>query len=93
MRERILEVLERYSVGQTNLGSLSARKRIAEDIVTELEKPSEAQKRVDFDNDKSKWIGEYCGGNTWDVYNDYMGTGTNHLKCELEVEIKQRKEK
>jgi len=37
---------------------------------------------------KYKWICEYCGKNTWDVYNDYMGSGTNHLKCELEEELK-----
>ena len=28
----------------------------------------------------------WYGGNTWDVYNDYMGSGTNHLQCELEQE-------
>ena len=29
--------------------------------------------------------------NTWEVYNDYMGSGTNHLKCELEEEMKGKK--
>ena len=58
----------------------------ADRIIEELNKPSRAKQAVDFGNDESKWICEYCGENTWDVYNDYMGSGTNHLKCELEYQ-------
>ena len=85
MKEKIIKALEGFGE-QVNLASSAARNAIADKIVEELNKPSRAQQAVDFGNDESKWICEYCGENTWDVYNDYMGSGTNHLKCELEQE-------
>ena len=85
MKEKIIKVLESFGE-QVNLESSAARNTIADKIVEELNKPSRAKLAVDFGNDESKWICEYCGENTWDVYNDYMGSGTNHLKCELEQE-------
>ena len=85
MKEKIIKVLESFGE-QVNLESSAARNTIADKIVEELNRPSRAKQAVDFGNDKSKWICEYCGGNTWDVYNDYMGSGTNHLQCELEQE-------
>ncbi len=85
MKEKIIKVLSEFGE-QVNLASSTARNVIADKIVEELNKPSKAQQAVDFGNDESKWICEYCGENTWDVYNDYMGSGTNHLKCELEQE-------
>lgn len=87
MKEKIVKVLGEFGE-QVNLASSAARNVIADKIVEELNKPSRAQQAVDFGNDESQWICEYCGGNTWDVYNDYMGSGTNHLKCELEEEMK-----
>ena len=85
MKEKIIKALESFEE-QVNLASSAAKNAIADKIIEELNKPSRAKQAVDFGNDESKWICEYCGGNTWDVYNDYMGTGTNHLKCELEQE-------
>ena len=85
MREKIIKVLSGFGE-QVNLSSSAARNAIADKIVEELNRPSRAKQTVDFGNDESKWICEYCGGNTWDVYNDYMGSGTNHLQCELEQE-------
>ena len=87
MKDKIIEVLKSFG-DQANLASNSARNNIAEAIVVKLNEPSRAKQSVDFGNDESKWICEYCGKNTWDVYNDYMGSGTNHLKCELEEELK-----
>ena len=87
MKDKIIEVLGSFGE-QVNLESTAAKNAIADAIVEKLNEPSETQKRIEFDNDKSQWICEYCGGNTWDVYNDYMGSGTNHLKCELEEELK-----
>ena len=88
MKDKIIEVLGSFGE-QVNLSSSAAKNAIADAIVEKLNEPSETQKRIEFDNDKSQWICEYCGGNTWDVYNDYMGSGTNHLKCELlEEELK-----
>jgi len=85
LREKIIKVLSGFGE-QINLSSSAARNAIADKIVEELNRPSRAKQAVDFGNDESKWICEYCGGNTWDVYNDYMGSGTNHLQCELEQE-------
>jgi len=87
LKDKIIEVLGSFGE-QVNLSSSAAKNAIADAIVEKLNEPSETQKRIEFDNDKSQWICEYCGGNTWDVYNDYMGSGTNHLKCELEEELK-----
>ena len=88
MKEKIVKVLGEFGE-QVNLASSAAKNAIADKIIEELNKPSRAKQAVDFGNDESKWICEYCGGNTWDVYNDYMGSGTNHLKCELEEEMNQ----
>ena len=85
MKEKIIKVLESFGE-QVNLESSAARTTIADKTVEELNRPSRAKQAVDFGNDESKWICEYCGENTWDVYNDYIGSGTNHLKCELEQE-------
>ena len=87
MKEKIIKALSGFGE-QVNLASSAARYVIADKIIEELNKPSRAQQAVDFGNDESKWICEYCGENTWDVYNDYMGSGTNHLECELKEEMK-----
>jgi len=87
LKDKIIEVLKSFG-DQVNLASNAARDTIAEAIVVKLNEPSRAQQRVNFENDREQWVCEYCGGNTWEVYNDYMGSGTNHLKCELEEELK-----
>jgi len=38
-------------------------------------------------NEEDKWICEICGKNTYGVDWDYIGSGTNHLGCELEIEM------
>ena len=37
------------------------------------------------------WTCDLCGDNTHEVDYDYLGNGTNHLKCELEKELKEEK--
>ena len=37
------------------------------------------------------WTCDLCGDNTHEVDYDYLGNGTNHLKCELEKELEQEK--
>ena len=37
------------------------------------------------------WTCDHCGKNTHEVDYDYLGNGTNHLKCELEKELKEEK--
>jgi len=44
---------------------------------------------------KESWVCSICGKNTYDVDWDYIGSGTNHLGCELEDEKRKgdRREK
>ena len=44
---------------------------------------------------KASWVCSICGKNTYDVDWDYIGSGTNHLGCELEDEKRKgdRREK
>ena len=37
------------------------------------------------------WTCDLCGKNTHEIDYDYLGNGTNHLKCELEKELEQEK--
>jgi len=36
-----------------------------------------------IEESKKEWICKYCGQSTFDVDYDYIGSGTNHLSCEL----------
>jgi len=36
---------------------------------------------------ENSWVCNICGKGTFEVEYDYMGSGTNHLKCELKQEI------
>ena len=37
---------------------------------------------------RESWVCDICGKNTYDVDWDYIGSGTNHLGCELKIEMK-----
>ena len=37
---------------------------------------------------ENSWICNICGGSTFEVEYDYIGSETNHLQCELKQEIK-----
>ena len=39
------------------------------------------------DNARNSWVCSICGKNTYDVDWDYIGSNTNHLSCELKLEI------
>ena len=40
---------------------------------------------------RETWVCSICGKNTYDVDWDYIGSDTNHLGCELELEMKSDK--
>ena len=48
-------------------------------------KNSEMDKQMALE--KEKWVCSICGKNTYNVEYDYIGSGTNHLGCELEIEM------
>ena len=41
---------------------------------------------------KESWVCAICGKSTYDVDYDYIGSGTNHLGCELEIEMGEKHE-
>jgi len=36
---------------------------------------------------ENSWVCNICGKSTFEVEYDYIGSGTNHLECELKQEI------
>ena len=60
-------------------------------------KQEEADKKMieshmtEVESEKAKWVCSICGDNTYNVDFDYIGSGYNHLGCELEVEMKSDK--
>ena len=36
---------------------------------------------------KESWVCDICNKNTYNVEWDYIGSGTNHLGCELKMEM------
>jgi len=52
---------------------------------TPVEEEGLSQEYLDY------WTCDLCGKNTHEVDYDYLGNGTNHLKCELEKELKEKK--
>ena len=105
MKQIILNVLKDMTKNQVNLGSEAARMVIANSITNALESNGiyrqhteielEKQKRPVFPEaknycSKKEWVCSICGKNTYDVDWNYIGSNTNHLKCELENEMKNK---
>jgi hypothetical protein len=91
MKQLIKDVLDDMSTGQITLSSNSARELIATTVFAALKsngtylKDSEVDKQIA--REREKWVCSICGKNTFDVEYDYIGSGTNHLGCELKVEM------
>jgi hypothetical protein len=87
MKQIIKDVLDDMSNSQVNLGSDSARNMISTLISTALEsKGSYAEysdSEIEEQEARATWVCSICGENTADVDYDYIGSGTNHLGCEI----------
>ena len=83
----IKEVLDKHKDGQGNIGSEYFRKMLAEEIHSRLMNEYKSEEQLI----KESWTCAICGKNTYDVEWDYLGSGTNHLGCELEIEMKTDK--
>ena len=87
MKQIIMDVLDDMSDGQVNLGSSSARKMVSTLISTALESKGcyteYDDSEIEEQNARATWVCSICGENTADVDYDYLGSGTNHLGCEL----------
>ena len=101
MKQLIMDVLEDMSGGQINLASEAARKTVANTIVAAIKtnkkgwfldigaidgKPKLTKEELETQRAKETWVCSICGKSTYDVDYDYIGSGTNHLGCELEME-------
>ncbi len=87
MKQIIKDVLEDMSSSQVNLGSSAARKMVSTLISTALESKGcyteYDDSEIEEQNARATWVCSICGENTFDVEYDYLGSGTNHLGCEL----------
>ena len=90
MKQIIKDVLDDMSTTQVNLGSDAARDTISNLISAALKTKGcyteYANSEIEEQEARETWVCEICGENTFEVDYDYLGSGTNHLGCELEVE-------
>jgi len=91
MKNIIKGVLDDISNDQINLASAAARETIANLIMAALKSRGCYTEYEDEAEDefleREKWVCTICGKNTFEVDFDYIGSETNHLSCELEVEV------
>jgi hypothetical protein len=96
MKEIIKSVLDKHKDNQINLGSAAARENIVSEIFEVLIENGTYTKNSEMDKqmarEKEKWVCSICGKNTYNVEYDYIGSGTNHLGCELEIEMGEKHE-
>ena len=90
MKQIIKDVLNDMSDSQINLASDTARETVSSLISAALKTKGSYTEyddsEIEEQNARETWVCEICGKNTFDVGVDYIGSGTNHLGCELEVE-------
>ena len=103
MKQLIMDILNRFPEN-LNWGSISAREGIADAIVDGIESSDITIKKTaegwadahDIDEEeieRKKWVCSLCGKSTWEVDWDYIGSGYNHLGCELEIEMAEDRRK
>ena len=90
MKKLIKEVLDDLKYGQINLESKSAREMIANLISAALKAKGSYKEYTDYEIDEQKarasWVCTICGKSTYELDYDYLGSGANHLSCELRLE-------
>ena len=90
MKKLIKEVLDDLKYSQVNLESKSSREMIANLISAALKAKGSYKEYTDYDIDEQKarasWVCAICGKSTYELDYDYVGSGANHLSCELRLE-------
>ena len=100
MKQIIKRVLEEISTSQVNLTSAAARETVSSLISAALKVQGYNNKNkvnsyltTDMSEEEQKaretWVCSICGENTYDVDYEYIGSCTNHLGCELELELEE----
>jgi hypothetical protein len=94
MKQLIMGVLEDMSGGQVNLASEAARRTVATTITAALKTKGSYKEYTVYELEEQKaretWVCSICGENTYDVDYEHIGSCTNHLGCELEVEMGEK---
>ena len=87
MKQIIKDVLDDMSESQVNLASSAARETVSSLISAALKTNGFYKEYTDYELDEQKaraaWVCSICGENTFEVDYDYIGSGYNHLGCEL----------
>ena len=87
MKNTIKNVLADVAGSQINLDSKAARDMLANLLTAALKikgcYTEYSDDEIKYAEEKEKWVCEFCDGNTFEVDYDYLGSGTNHLGCEL----------
>ena len=91
MKQIIKDVLDDISNSQINLASEAARNMVSGLISAALKTKGSYKEYTKYELDEQEarkdWVCSICGKSTFDVGVDYIGSGTNHLGCELEIEM------
>ena len=91
-----MDVLNDMSHSQVNLGSNAAKKMVSNLISSALKSKGcyteYDDSEIEEQNARETWVCSICGKNTADVDYDYLGSGTNHLSCELKQESQEVEE-
>ena len=95
MKKLIRQVLDELGDTQINLGSEASRETISTLISAALKEKGEYKKHTNDELEKQKvretWVCSICSKNTYDIDWDYIGSGTNHLSCEVRLELDEKK--
>ena len=87
MKQIIKNVLDDISNSQINLASEAARTMVSDLISAALKTKGSYKEYTEYELDEQKaraaWVCSICGENTFEVDYDYLGSGYNHLGCEL----------
>ena len=95
MEKLIDDVLKQYR--KTNLHSEAGRQVIVRAIMKEIRNPNRGYylnmnkidgriPEVTDKEEEAKWVCQHCGESTFNVEYDYIGSGYNHLECDMKEE-------
>ena len=95
MKKLIRQVLDELGDTQINLGNKAARETIASLLSATLKEKGEYTEYTKADVKeqelKEQWVCKICGQSSYDLDWDYIGSGTNHLSCEVRLELDEKK--
>ena len=92
MKDTIRQVLDDMKYSQINIGSSAARETISTLITAALKTKGHyrpyPKTEIEQREARETWVCSICDENTYEVEWDYIGSGTNHLGCELKETYK-----